>query len=124
MKHVYRLLTLLLLALLSPAITQATTPPGDSLRVALDHVFAPLDLSQVPTPYLQDYGYKFVSLTPYNGTLTDSSVSSLVVWRQLYASLLSGGLPGRANYLPEPGTFNQELVAQLSASGEAIPLLV
>ena len=66
--------SLLLVLSLRPA--QAQGP--DSLRTALDRLFAPLDKAQVPVPYLYEYGNRFASPLPHNGTLTDSSVSALL----------------------------------------------
>ena len=87
MRIFYRWLSSLLL-LGAPAAAQTT----DSLRQAVDHIFAPLDKSQVPAPFLEEYGTRFASLTPYNGTLTDSSVATLTTWRMCYASLVSGNV--------------------------------
>ena len=106
MSHCYRLLCALLL-LAGPA-ARAQAP--DSLRQALDHFFAPLDKSQLPVPYLAEYGNRFTSLTPFNGTLTDSSVATLPAWRALYASVISGNV-GRPSPLPPLLDLNAALTA-------------
>lgn len=79
MKRFYTLVCLLLaLASAQPAL--ADNPQIDSMRVALDNVFAQLNKTQIPAPYLQEYGYQFASLTPFNGTLTDSSKTTIGLW--------------------------------------------
>lgn len=118
MKIFYRWLSALLL-LGAPAYAQTT----DSLRQAVDHIFAPLDKTQVPVPYLAEYGTRLASLTPFNGTLTDSSVATLTMWRMLYASLGSSNV-GRPSPLPLLPDLNTALAAQVAAAPAAIPLLV
>ena len=39
-------------------------PPPDSVRLYLDNVFAHLNPAQVPTPYLEEYGFRFAPLRP------------------------------------------------------------
>ena len=120
MKTCTRFFIFLLLALgLRPA--QAQGP--DSLRTALDRLFAPLDKAQVPVPYLYEYGNRFVSALPHNGTLTDSSVATLLAWPLLYASVISGNV-GRPSPLPAPATINAALAAQVAATPEAIPVVL
>ena len=118
MKRMYFLLAGLLL-MLRPASAQT----ADSLRQAIDHIFAPLDKAQVPVPYLAEYGNRFTSLTPYNGALTDSSVATLTAWRLLYASVLSGNV-GRPSPLPPLPDLNAALAAQVAATPAAVPLVV
>ena len=133
MKHAYHLLTGLLLLLgTHAAFAQKVrgltanvepAPAVDSLRQALDRMFAPLDKSLVPAPYLEEYGNRFASLTPYNGTLTDSSVTTLTTWRLLYASVVSGNV-GRASALPLLPDLNVALATQVAAMPGTIPLVV
>ena len=60
MKHFYFLLALLWLASTGHSVAQ--TQPSDSARQYLANLFAPLNKSQLPTPYLEDYGYRFMPL--------------------------------------------------------------
>ena len=120
MKHFYFLLTLLWLA--SAGHSMAQTQPTDSARQYLTNLFAPLDKSQLPTPYLEDYGYRFMPLRLFNGTLSDSARTSLPVWRQLFATVVSGTLKG-SDDLPALSDINTRLTQQKNASG-AIPLLI
>ncbi|AMR28849.1 hypothetical protein A0257_18265 [Hymenobacter psoromatis] len=120
MKHFYFLLTLLWLASTTHGVAQ--TQPTDSARQYLSNLFAPLDKSQLPTPYLEDYGYRFMPLRLFNGTLSDSARTSLPVWRQLFATVVSGTLKG-SDDLPALSDINTRLTQQKNASG-AIPLLI
>lgn len=121
----YRLLAALLLTT-SPLLAQQASlvapPPTDSLRLALDRIFAPLDKNQMPT-YLAEYGNRYTSLTPYNGILTDSSVTTLTAWRLLYASIVSGNV-GKASPLPTFTDLNTALNAQMAATPTAIPVVI
>ena len=120
MKHFYFLLALLWLASIGHSAAQ--TQPTDSARQYLSTMFAPLDKSQLPTPYLEDYGYRFMPLRIFNGTLSDSARTSLPVWRQLFATVVSGTLKG-SDDLPALSDINARLTQQQNASS-AIPLLI
>ena len=88
------LLLLVLLGLTGTARSQSNPPPQDSVRQFLDNVFANVDASQVPTPYLEDYGFRFAPLRLFNGALQDSNRTTATVWRLLYGSVLSGNING------------------------------
>lgn len=120
MKHFYFLLALLWLA--STGRSAAQTQPTDSARQYLSTMFAPLDKSQLPTPYLEDYGYRFMPLRIFNGTLSDSARTSLHVWRQLFATVVSGTLKG-SDDLPALSNINARLTQQQNASS-AIPIII
>jgi hypothetical protein len=100
MKHFYFLLALLWLA--STGRSAAQTQPTDSARQYLRSVFAPLDKSQLPAPYLEEYGYRLLPLRLFNGTLADSNRTSLSAWRQLFATVVSGTLTGIDTCPPWP----------------------
>ncbi|TGE21262.1 hypothetical protein E5K00_13285 [Hymenobacter aquaticus] len=57
MKHVI-LLWLLLLSALAPLRAQSSAP--DSLRQHLDYLVAPLDKTQLPAPFLEEYGRRLL----------------------------------------------------------------
>lgn len=86
----------------------------DSLRLALDNVFAHVDKSQIPAGFLEEYGAQFVNLQTYNGTLTDSNYVNAMAWHYIYASVYSAKIYG-TNTLPTPETnytvFNTEAVS-------------
>ncbi len=46
------------------ACRSINAPTPDSLRLMLDHVFAPLDKSQIPNQYLKEYALSEVRIHP------------------------------------------------------------
>ena len=116
MKHLY----LLLAALLSAPALHAQAP--DSLRLRLNHVFAPLDKSQVPTGRLLEYAEPLVPLEYYNGQrLDDTSRTTLTAWRGLYATAASARVAG-SDTLPDLLTVNARLRAARPATAGAGPI--
>ncbi len=103
-------------------VAAQSAPPSDSVRQYLDQMFAPVDKTQVPTPYLEEYGFRFAPLRLFAGALQDSNRTTATLWRQLYATVLSGNING-ANALPLLPALNTALQTQVAASA-AIPLLV
>ncbi|MBU6119563.1 hypothetical protein [Hymenobacter siberiensis] len=87
------------------ATVYAQTPPPDSLRQHLDHLFAQVDKTQVPAPFLEEYGLRFLPLDVFNGTLTDSSLTNMQAWRMAYASVFTSFITG-SNGLPTLGDLN------------------
>jgi hypothetical protein len=105
-----------------PAALQAQSAAPDSLRQFLDHVFAPLDKSLVPTPFLEEYGRRYLPLDVFNGTLTDSSLTTIRAFRLAYATVGTGGVTSQVP-LPTLADLNTRLRTQEAAS-EAIPIVV
>lgn len=114
---------LLLLCWLAVLRTYAQgTPPSDSVRMYLDNMFANVDKTQVPTPFLEEYGSRLAPLRLFNGVLQDSNRTTATTWRLLYASVLSSNINGPCN-LPMLSDLNTTLNTQVAASS-AIPVLV
>ena len=42
-------------------VVAQSAPPSDSVRLYLDHMFANVDKTQVPAPFLEEYGFRFAS---------------------------------------------------------------
>ncbi|AMJ66107.1 hypothetical protein [Hymenobacter sp. PAMC 26628] len=127
MKKHYLLLALLWFSTAWHASAQqrvaAVAPaPVDSLRQYLGNMFANVDKTQVPAPYLEEYGYRFLPLRLFNGALVDSNRTTLTLWRQLYATVVSGNINGPDN-LPVLSDLNAQIRTQTAASN-AIPLIV
>ena len=120
MKQLFTFLALCWLWASAPV--HAQTPPPDSLRQHLDRLFAQIDKTQVPAPFLEEYGLRFLPLDVFNGTLTDSSLTNMQAWRMAYASLFTGFITG-TNGLPALGDLNTRLKTQAAAS-PAIPIMV
>lgn len=126
MKKIYLLLALLWFASVPRVFAQkfaAIAPaPVDSVRQYLSNMFANVDKTQIPAPYLEEYGYRFLPLRLFNGALVDSSRTTLTLWRQLYATVVSGNINGPDD-LPALADLNTQIRAQTAASG-AIPLVI
>lgn len=101
---------------------RAQSAAPDSVRLTLDQLFAHVDKTQVPTPFLEEYGHRFLPLDAFAGTRTDSSLMTMQAWRLLYATVFSGNCQA-TNPLPALATINQTLAARLAAS-PVIPLAV
>ena len=113
----------LLMAALLACPAQAQTPPLPTPRQALDTHFANLDKTQVPTGFLAEYGVPLAPLHFFNGTLTDSSLTSPEVWRLAYATAYTARVGTAPNPLPTLPAFNARVEAR-EAAGPAIPLLL
>ncbi|HEX8428399.1 hypothetical protein [Hymenobacter sp.] len=122
MKHAY-LFTFLLALLLGRPVALRAQALTDDTRQQLDYLFAPLDKTQVPTGFLIEYGLPLAPLDPFNGTLTDSSLTNPAGFRFLYASAYSARASG-SNPLPTLQTLNARVEAATATAGTAIPLLV
>lgn len=121
MRYLYLLLVSALLS--APLTSHAQLSGSDSLRQRLNAIFAPLDKSQVPTRYLQEYGVRLLSLRPFDGTLTDSSRTTLEAWHYLRTTLRSARVLG-TDTLPDVPAVNARLRAATASGGGAIPLVV
>ena len=92
MKKLFTFLALCWLCGRAPV--QAQAPPTDSLRQQLDRLFAPVDKTQVPAPFLEEYGRHFLPLDVFNGALSDSNRTNTDVWRQAFATLATSRIHG------------------------------
>lgn len=128
MKKFYLLLALLWFASASQGFAQRASliapdpASADSMRQYLNTMFANVNKALVPAPYLEEYGYRFLPLRLFNGALADSNRTNSTLWRQLFASVVSGNINGPDN-LPALADLNTQLRTQTTASG-AIPLVV
>lgn len=123
MRHFYAFL-FLLSALLVPGRGHAQFSGTDSLRQRLNFLFAPLDKSQVPTQYLEEYGVRLLPLRFFTGTaLTDTNRTDMATLRYLRTTLASARVAG-ADTLPDVPTLNARLSAATASGGGAIPLVV
>ena len=99
-----------------------TVPSGDPVADKMNHIFAPLDKSQVPTGFLADYGAEFLPLDIFNGVLTDSNKVNMDVWRMAYASLYTSRIYG-TNPLPTFASINNTLESAQSETS-ATPVAI
>lgn len=82
--------TLSLLMLLAYSLVTAQDP----LRDKLNHVFANINKSQIPTGCLQEYATPLLPLDIFHGVLTDSNCVDLDGWRMVYTTLYSSRIYG------------------------------
>ena len=82
-----------------------------------------MNLSQSGQPFVEEYGNRFLPLSVFDGTLTDSSRTNIQAFRMLYASVLSGQIAVNNNSLPSLASVNASL-ANHSAASEAIPIAI
>ena len=73
------------------------------------YVAGPLDKSQVPTGFLEDYGAPFIPMAAYNGQLSDSNKIEISLWRLLYFQLQTSYCQAGTNPLPSIVTVNDAL---------------
>jgi hypothetical protein len=76
MRHLF-LALLLLAGSLLPLCARAQTQPTDSVRLVLDRIFQHVDKSQVPAPFLEEYGHRFLPLDAFQGSCSDSSLMTM-----------------------------------------------
>jgi hypothetical protein len=120
MKHAYLFFLLGLLLLGTAGHAQAP----DGARLQLNHIFAHLDKSQVPSAYLDEYGEQLLGLHPYNGVLTDSNRTDMEAFRYLRATIFSARTTG-TDTLPGITELNRRLDARgQGANGAPTPLAV
>jgi hypothetical protein len=58
-------------------------------RNQMNTIFGNVDLSQVPSGILFDYGLNLANDSIYNGTVINDNILSPQVWKSLYADLWS-----------------------------------
>jgi alpha/beta superfamily hydrolase len=101
----------------------SVAPVSDTLRKKLNLVFSPLDKSQVPTKYLEQYGNPLIPLDLFNNTLTDSSRTNALAFRFLYATLSSSRIYGTSS-MPTLATVNTRITNIEKTYPKAIPIAV
>lgn len=95
-----------LFVLLSGVIAQPDTSNTEKL---LHYVMQPLDKSQVPTGFLEEYGAPMLPMSTFNGTLTDSNRVDMHLWRTLYFQLQTGYVGSSNNPFPSITSVNNTI---------------
>ena len=80
--------------------SNAQTPDTSNTQKLLEYIFQPIDKSQVPTGFLEEYGCPMLPMATFNGTLTDSNRIDMNLWRTLYLQLQTGYCQSGSNPLP------------------------
>lgn len=65
---------------------------------SINNVFSPLEKNRVPYNILLDYGIEFIDISKYNGVLLSDNHTSMVMYKEVYNTLVSSatstGVPG------------------------------
>ena len=114
-----RLLPTILIILSAKCFAQ--TPDTSTVEKLLHYIVQPLNKSQVPTGFLEEYGCPITSLSTYNGVLSASNKVDIEVWRTLYFQLQTSYCQSGTNPLPPITTINSA-INQASTSNSVIPI--
>jgi len=110
----------LILAAMLPWLCLAFLQAQQTLPKKLQHFYAPLDKSQVPTGFLYDLSWSFASPSDYRGVLTDSNFVSPDVFGMLFGAM-RGSMVDSVG-LPSPGVFLSRTKHPFSA--DTVPIAV
>ena len=87
MKKILFATIMVALATALPNIGKTQAPDTSTIEKLQRYVAGPLNKSQVPTGFLEDYGAPFIPMAAYNGLLSDSNKIEISLWRLLYFQL-------------------------------------
>jgi len=104
-----------------PGKLLAQPPDTSTLKKLIHYVLQPLDKSQVPTGFLEEWGCPILPMATFNGTLTDSNRIDMNLWRTLYFQLQTAYCQTGTNPLPVITTAN-DTIRQNMADTLAIPI--
>jgi hypothetical protein len=96
-------------------------PDTSTTQKLLQYIFQPIDKSQVPTGFLEEYGCPILPMATFNGALTDSNRIDMNLWRTLYLQLQTGYCQTGTNPLPAITTVNTT-IKQNSAINSPVPI--
>lgn len=85
-----------------------------------NYIFQALDRNQIPTGFIDERAFPLISLTPFNGLLTDSNKVDINTWRALYFTMRSASLLNVNPYLPIDSVNLR--IAQHDSSSAVIPV--
>ena len=102
-----------------PKYSKAQAPDTSTIEKLQRYVAGPLDKTQVPTGFLEEYGAPFIPMAAYNGQLSDSNKIEISLWRLLYFQLQTSYCQAGTNPLPGIVTVNTALQ---NAGTSAIPI--
>jgi len=111
----------LLLVPLMALVASLCLAQNESLPQKLQHFFAPLDKSQVPSGYLYDQSWSFAAPSDFRGSLTDSNFVSTDVFGMLYGALRGSCVSNSPN-LPAPSVYLSKI--KQGAAGDTIQFAV
>jgi hypothetical protein len=99
--------------------------PSDSIHQAyftsMTNMFANVDLSYVPSGVLNERGFSFINLTPFNGQINEESKSSILAFGLAYASITSMNVDSIVQ-LPNPIHYTN-VIDTVGTSSTIIPIV-
>ncbi len=113
--------TCLCFVMLSYCINSTAQIDTSTTQKLLQYIFQPIDKTQIPTGFLEEYGCPMLSPETFNGTLTDSNRIDMHLWRTLYHQLQTSWTKTTANPLPGIISVNTT-IKQNSSSALPIPI--
>ncbi|HBY54847.1 MAG TPA: hypothetical protein DEH15_20750 [Marinilabiliales bacterium] len=93
-----------------------------NFRSQMNTIFGNVDLSQVPSGILFDYGLNLVDDSLYNGTLVADNILSPQVWKKLYGDLWSSKVSS-AGTMPDIEVVNNTINTYATGDATLIPVL-
>ncbi|TAE61820.1 MAG: hypothetical protein EAY68_09665, partial [Bacteroidetes bacterium] len=121
MKKIIVATVMVALATALPKLAKAQAPDTNTIEKLQRYIAGPIDKTQIPTGFLEDYGAPFVPLTAFNGMLSDSNDIEINAWRLLYFQLQTSYAQAGTNPLPSIIDVNTAL-SQNYSHGQAIPI--
>lgn len=91
-------------------------------RSQMNTIFGNVDLSQVPSGILFDYGLNLADDSLYNGALVADNILSPQVWKKLYADLWSSKVSATSS-MPDVEVVNNAINTYASGDATLIPVL-
>jgi hypothetical protein len=123
MKQLYKLV----LAIAGICYLNATNAQVDTSNTEklINYILQSVDKSQVPTGFLTETGAHILPMPTFNGTLSDSNVIDMNLWRTMYYQLQTSYVGSGTNPLPSIVTVNSSIKANSSVSLPVpIPILI
>ncbi|MFP5039576.1 hypothetical protein [Parasediminibacterium sp. JCM 36343] len=108
-------------SIFSTGSSAGITPPPDTATTQkmLHYILAPLNKTQVPRGFLQEYGCPIFPLGTFNGKLSDSNKIDINLWRTLYFQLQTSYCGTSHNPLPDIKDVNK---AFARVTNESLPI--
>ena len=126
-KYIRFLLVLFTCTVCTLSTVKANMLPPDTstTQKLLQYILAPLDKTQVPYKFLQEYGCPIFPMATFNGTRSDSNKIDINLWRTLYFQFQTSYCGETPNPLPDIREVNKMLAKATNDSlAISIPILL
>jgi hypothetical protein len=103
----------------------AQAPDTSTTQKLIRYILQPLDKSQVPTGFMEEYGAPIIPMKNFNGILNDTNNVDINVWRTLYFQMQTAYCGSGSNPFPTIATVNSLIKQNLNDSLPVpIPILI